>query len=175
MTELGVSRAHMLGNPMGGFVAATLAAEHPQRVLTLGLSDAAGVTSATRSDTEKILDTGRNPFLPTDARGFREFYPQTMSRPPLGPGFVTRALGAVHVQRRDRYDEVFRNFHRVGLLDDRLAEVAAPTWVVWESDDRFVHPSAMDVWSGIGDVTSVVYDGIGPLPMIEAAGRTVAD
>ena len=42
MDRLGIDRAHVAGNSMGGFVAATLSLAHPERVTSLLLSDAVG-------------------------------------------------------------------------------------------------------------------------------------
>ena len=43
MDALGIARAHLVGNSMGGFIAAQLALHHPERVQSATLMDAAGV------------------------------------------------------------------------------------------------------------------------------------
>ncbi len=71
---------------MGGFVAATLAVEHPERVASLLLSDAVGVASPEPSEAELLFRQGRNPFLLDSVADFPDFYAMTMARPPFLPG-----------------------------------------------------------------------------------------
>ena len=58
MDRLGIDRAHVAGNSMGGFVAATLALAHPERVASLLLSDAVGVASPEPSEAELQIREG---------------------------------------------------------------------------------------------------------------------
>lgn len=73
LDRLGIERSHLIGNSMGGFVAATLALQHPGRVRSLGLSDAAGVTAPEPSVGDHLRARGRNPFLLEDRSQFAEF------------------------------------------------------------------------------------------------------
>lgn len=176
LDHLGIDRAHVAGNSMGGFVAATLAVDHPDRVASLLLSDAVGVTQPEPSDAELLFRQGRNPFLLDSVADFPDFYAMTMAKPPFLPGFLRAAVAADYVARRDRLEEVFRDFYGVATLDDRLGEVLAPTLVMWGEEDRLVHPSTARVWTtGIAGARSVTYPGVGHMPMLEVPGRSVAD
>ena len=147
MDRLGIDRAHVAGNSMGGFVAATLALAHPERVRSLLLSDAVGVASPEPSEAEMQIRAGRNPFLLDDVADFPAFYAMTMARPPYVPGFVRAAIAADYVARRADYEEIFTDFFGVATLDDRLGEITAPTLVMWGEQDRLVHPSTARVWA----------------------------
>ncbi|WP_210649124.1 alpha/beta fold hydrolase [Nocardioides sp. SYSU D00065] len=176
MDRLGIDAAHVAGNSMGGFVAATLALSHPERVRSLLLSDAVGVSSPEPSEAELLIRDGRNPFLLDHAGDFPAFYAMTMARPPFLPGFLRSAIAADHVARREQLAEIFADFHGVGTLDDRLGEVVAPTLVMWGEEDRLVHPSTATTWAaGIAGARSVRYPGLGHMPMLEAPGRVAAD
>ncbi len=176
MDRLGIDRAHVAGNSMGGFVAATLALAEPDRVASLLLSDAVGVASPEPSDAELAFREGRNPFLLDDVADFPEFYAMTMARPPFVPAFLRTAIAADYVARRDQLEEIFHDFHGRDMLDARLGEITAPTLVMWGEQDRLVHPSTARVWAdGIPGARTVTYPGIGHMPMVEVPGRSAAD
>lgn len=176
LDALDVDSAHLMGNSMGGFVAARFAVQYPARTLSVGLSDAAGVLAPEPSTMDLMLESGGNPFLLDDASDFDAFYAMTMAKPPFMPGFVEDALAQGYVERRDELAEIFRGFHHRGLLDDRLAEITAPAYVMWGSEDQLVDPSAAQVWvAGLPDATEVVYDGIGHMPMVEIPEESARD
>ncbi len=132
---------------MGGFVAATLALAHPDRVDSLLLSDAVGVASPEPSEVELVIRQGGNPFLLDDVAAFPAFYAMTMARPPFVPRFIRAALAEDFVARRDQLEEIFGDFYGVATLDDRLGEITVPTLVMWGEQDRLVHPSTARVWA----------------------------
>ena len=176
LDALGVERAHVMGNSMGGFVAAWFARTYPERTLSVGLSDAAGLTSPTPSELDGMLDRGENPFELTHVRDFPAFYAMTMARPPVVPGFIRDAMAHDYVARREQLAEILVGFQHGFLLDDHLAEITPPAYVMWGSEDRLVDPSAAAVWvDGLPDATLVTYDGIGHMPMVEIPARSAAD
>lgn len=176
MDHFGIGRAHVAGNSMGGFVAATLALAHPGRVASLLLSDAVGVASPEPSEFDLVIRRGGNPFLLDDVAAFPAFYAMTMARPPFVPGFVRAALAEDFVARRDQLAEIFGDFHGVATLDERLGEITAPTLVVWGEQDRLVHPSTARVWThGISGARTVNYPEAGHMPMLEVPRRSATD
>ena len=176
MDRLGIDRAHVAGNSMGGFVAATLALAHPERVRSLLLSDAIGVASPEPSDAEVQIRSGRNPFFLDDVADFPAFYAMTMAKPPFAPRFVRDAIAADYVARRRDYEEIFTDVFDVATLDDRLGEIDVPTLVMWGEQDRLVHPSTARTWAdGIAGARTVTYPEAGHMPMLELPGRTAAD
>ena len=184
LDRLGIDSAHVGGNSMGGFVAATLAVEHPDRVTSLLLSDAVGVTARPRarmaspepSEAELLFRRGRNPFLLDSVADFPYFYAMTMARPPFLPAALRAAIAADYVARREQLAEIFTDFYGVATLDDRLGDITAPTLVMWGEEDRLVHPSTARTWAeGIDGARTVRYPGIGHMPMLEAPGRSAAD
>jgi pimeloyl-ACP methyl ester carboxylesterase len=177
LDELGIDQVHMIGNSMGGFVSATFARAYPDRTLSLGLSDAAGVTSPEPSDMDKIRDAGgTNPFLFTDPADYDRFYAMTMEKPPFLPGFIRDALAQEQTERRDQLIEISADFAGRDLLDDHLAEITAPSLVLWGEGDRLVDPSAADVWmAGLPNAKLVMYAGVGHMPMVEIPDQSAKD
>ncbi len=176
LDALGVERAHVIGNSMGGFIAAMLALRAPARVISLGLVDAAGVDSPAPSTLGRQLQQGHNPFLLDDPSQFDGFYAMTMAKPPFVPGIVRAAIAQEYVRRRPQLAEIWGDFHGHDGLDARLAEITVPTWVAWGAQDQIIDVSAAHVYAdGLPDATLTVYDDLGHMPMFEAPRRTARD
>lgn len=176
MDALGIARAHVVGNSMGGFIAARLALDHPDRVQTATLIDAVGVLAPEPSDMDRMLAAGRNPFEVQSRDEFAAFYAMTMAQPPWLPGMTLDYMADDYVARRDTLARIFRDFHHVGMLDDRLGEIRVPVLVMWGDRDRLVHRSAADVWArGIPGAERVSYPELGHMPMVEDPARSARD
>lgn len=176
MDALGLARAHVIGNSMGGFITARLALDHPDRVRSATLVNAAGVTSPEPSDMDRMLASGRNPFQIHSRTEFADFYAMTMAKPPWVPGIALDFMADRYVAQREQLARIFRDFHRVDMLDDRLGEIHVPALVMWGEKDRLLHVSAADRWaSGITGARKIVYPELGHMPMVEDPARTAAD
>lgn len=176
MDALGIARAHVVGNSMGGFIAARMAHDHPHRVASATLVDAAGVHSPQPSTMEKMLATGRNPFEVHNQADFRTFYGMTMARPPWFPGMALYAVGQRYIAQRAQLTHIFKDFFGVGVLDEQLGQIRAPVLVMWGRHDQLIHVSAADVWArGIPGAKKVVYDDLGHMPMLESPARAARD
>jgi pimeloyl-ACP methyl ester carboxylesterase len=176
LDALGIERAHVMGNSMGGFVAAHVAAGHPGRTVSVGLCNASGVIGPNPSSLDRMLASGRNPFLLTDTDQFAAFYALTMAQPPYLPRIVLAARAREYVERREELAEVFVDHHHRNLLDEALDSIAVPALVMWGSEDPLVDPSAAAVWTeGLPDATLIVYPGVGHMPMVEIPDRSAAD
>jgi len=176
MDALHIARAHIVGNSMGGFIAARLALAHPERVQTATLIDAAGVLAPQPSDMDRLLAEGRNPFEVHSRAEFDAFYAMTMAEPPWVPRMTLDWMADDYIARRESLTRIFKDFHHVGLLDDRLADIRVPVLVMWGAKDRLVHQSAADVWTrGIAGAQKIIYPDLGHMPMVEDPKRGAAD
>ena len=172
-----IEQVHVIGNSMGGFIAAALARRAPERVASLGLVDAAGLRVSAPSPLSRMLEAGTNPFLLDSPNDFDAFYAMTMAKQPFVPRIVRRAIAHEYVARRAQLAEIFTDFNQAGdMLDDHLAEITAPTWVAWGRHDQLIDVSAAKVWAtGIPDTTLKIYDDLGHMPMFEAPRRSCRD
>ncbi|MEX1157970.1 MAG: alpha/beta fold hydrolase [Thermomicrobiales bacterium] len=142
-----IERAHVVGHSMGGFIAAQLAAEFPEKVLRLALVDAA-VPLPRQRRLEHVSHLGRElrytplrflPLLATDAVR-------------AGPKTVWGAF----------------NQMLTADIERQLGQIQAPTLLVWGEHDTLVPPAIADRLAElIPDIRRVVIAGSGHKPMLE--------
>lgn len=169
----GVAQVHVIGNSMGGYIAAWLAATYPERIASLALIDPAGVASPQPSDLERQLAQGNNPFLIHSRAQFQRLYPMTMATPPWVPGAVLAAIAERYERRREELAQIFSDFRNSEPLEGKLAAIQAPTLLLWGREDRIIHVSSAQVWTdGIVPLRAVIWDRVGHMPMVEAPVRT---
>ena len=179
--ELGIDAAAVVGNSMGGFIAAELAISYPQRVERLVLVSAAGISTrgnaahragaaaraARRAGAgrERRLDgvaLGRRHAAPAAARGDADVVAAHPGRLPAPlaaeqlrgagkPGFMRRARGDPRLRRA------------------RAArEIACPTLIVWGERDRLISVRDADVFAElIPNSRKVVFADTGHVAMLE--------
>lgn len=168
-----IDKVHVVGNSMGGFVAAHFAKDYPERILSTLLIDPAGVHSPELSDMDKMLSQGRNPFEIHNRSEFSEFYAMTMAQPPWLPDFVLGAVNEKYQSRRKQLSLIFRDFHHKDMLDDELSKILSPVLLLWGEEDRILHVSGVEVWeSGVNNIKIEIFSGIGHMPMVEVPART---
>lgn len=172
MDSLGIKRAHIIGNSMGGFLTAYFAIHYPDRTLSAAPIDPAGVKSPTASDFDKMLAQGKNPFLIETRDDFAAFYPMTMARPPWLPGFVLDAVADKYIERRAAHAQIFADI-TTSTLTQELPRLKAPTLLIWGDQDRLLHVSATEVMAAaIPNVDVKIMPGLGHMPMVEAPKET---
>jgi pimeloyl-ACP methyl ester carboxylesterase len=168
--------AVIVGNSMGGFVAAELAIRHPERCDRLVLVAAAGISINSLSKRPTV--TGARVFAAVAARTAAQSH-RVVTRPRL------RHLALQTVARHptrlkpDLTWEIIQGAGKDGflpaleaLLDydfrDRLPEIACPTLVVWGEEDMLVPvKDAREFERLIEAARCVVLEDTGHVPMLE--------
>jgi pimeloyl-ACP methyl ester carboxylesterase len=159
----------VIGNSMGGYIAAWLAATYPDRIASVALFDPAGVTAPEPSDLERHLAKGHNPFLINSREEFKYFYGMTMAAPPWVPRVVLDAMAHRYQQARDELEEIFRDFRASPPMEPKLPAIQAPALLLWGRKDRLIDVSSVAIWSkGLANLRVEVWEGIGHMPMVEA-------
>jgi pimeloyl-ACP methyl ester carboxylesterase len=175
--RLGLGQVDMVGNSMGGFVAAEVAIQFGQRVSRLVLVSAAGITSAD-SLQAPILTFGR--VASALATNSAARHRRVASRP------ISRHAALALVARHPRllkpdlaYEGFFKGAGKPGFdealracLDydfrDRLPDVKVPTLIVWGEKDSIIPVRDADEFERlIPDSRKVVMKDTGHIPMAE--------
>lgn len=173
LDQLGVQRVHVIGNSMGGHLAAYFALHHPKRTLSAAMVDPAGLLQPHPSEMERMRAEGHNPFLFDTRAGFHRFYPMTMAQPPFMPGYVLDAIADQYIARKAALTQIFNESHQPTDVSTRLGQLRAPALIVWGKQDRLIDVSAAAVWqAALPKAQVVLLDGIGHMPMVEAPADT---
>ncbi len=173
---LGLGRMHLGGNSMGGQIAMTFGALHPNEVSSLWLLDPAGVWSAPPSELLQILgDTGENWLLVNSTEDFKRLLAFTMVKPPPIPEPIVRLFAQDRIRNRALEERIFPQVLGYSV-EPHVAGLAIPSLIVWGDRDRTLHPATPEILRKLLTRSKViVMHNIGHLPMLESAKECAED
>lgn len=169
LKELKVERASLVGNSMGGWVAAAYTLAHPEKVESLILVDAAGFKFAKDFDTSQLFKLN-----PSTREGMRELSDRVFFNKQLflSESFIDASLAA-RINAGDGYtihsitESILRG---EDFLDNRLSAIKRPTLVVWGKQDGLLPVSDGERFQKeIQGAQLIVFDQCGHVPMVEKA------
>jgi 2-hydroxy-6-oxonona-2,4-dienedioate hydrolase len=134
MKQLGVERASLVGNSLGGFTAAAYALAHPAKVERLVLVDAAGFSLPKEFD-PRTLDA-LNPSTREQAKTILSlvFYNKQFTTDAAVDMMLTRRVAAGDGYTVQRFiDSIARG---EDVLDGKLGGIKQPTLIVWGREDQ---------------------------------------
>jgi pimeloyl-ACP methyl ester carboxylesterase len=175
--KLSLGRVDIVGNSMGGYIAAEVAIQFPERIDQLILVSAAGITSADIAR-RPILTAGRiaTAMVSYGAAQHRQIASRPKSRH-LALALVARYPSLLRADLA--YEGFFKGAGKPGFdaalrasLDydfrDRLPEVKVPTLIVWGERDSIIPVRDADEFERlIEDSRKVVLKDTGHIPMAE--------
>jgi pimeloyl-ACP methyl ester carboxylesterase len=171
LSELKVERATLVGNSMGGWIAASYTLKYPGKVDRLVLVDAAGfappkdfdlnalagLNPSTRDEMKKLANlVFFNPMFKSDA-AIDVLLAQRMS---AGDGYtIQRLVESIH-----RSDD---------MLDGKLSAIKQPVLIVWGREDglTLLAREGERFKREIPGAQMVVFDGCGHAPQVEKAAE----
>jgi pimeloyl-ACP methyl ester carboxylesterase len=173
---LGLARFDLGGNSMGGGIAMSLAAQHPQEVASLWLIDCAGIAAAPPSELAKIIaTTDANPLIITRESDFPAFIHFVMSDPPYIPDSVMNTLARERMANQPLERQVFLQI-ATDSVDAAVKGLATPTLIVWGDEDRALSVGTVPVLKTLlPNAQSIVMPHIGHAPMIERPQQSADD
>lgn len=131
LQALGVQRCSVVGNSMGGWVAASFALRFPARVKKLVLNDAIGIVAGS---VELPID-----LRPSSLQNMREVLEFMFCDKRLATDELVEMAYELHLERNDgpTIASVLENVRlRLDRLDDDLEHLSAPTLLIWGDCDR---------------------------------------
>lgn len=180
LDQLGIPRADLAGNSLGGRVALTFALGRPERVRKLVLLDAAGLSGQRPPAIFRLAQT------PVVNRLLTVMTPRWLVEKNVRE--VYGDPGRVDEARIDRYCDLTRaEGNRTALvdrltgsrdpdLDARLGELRAPVLLLWGERDRWIPLSfGQRFQAGIAGARLVTYADAGHVPMEELPEATAGD
>lgn len=176
MAELGVPRFHVAGNSMGGAIAIRMAEQQPDRLLSMGLVDAAGLGIVTKAFDELLQNGGSNPLIPREAEDFFTTLDWAMEEPPYMPDFFIRVMGEKKAANAPVADKVWHDISEPGDLDyseEMLSSIRVPTLIVWGDRDKLLPVESAHRFDDLlPNSRKMILSGIGHVPMAEAPDKT---
>lgn len=183
---LGIAKASIAGNSLGGYIAWNFALSAPERVDKLVLIDPAGYPMA---KVPWMIAAAALPgatwamplWMPRAliAQGIKEVYGEPGR---IKPGVVDRYYDLTRRpgNRRAMMD-IFRvllkvNREELHTTPERVAKIQAPTLLMWGDRDRWISPKHVPLWQrDLPGIQVKTYAGVGHIPMEEIPERTAAD
>jgi pimeloyl-ACP methyl ester carboxylesterase len=165
------------GNSMGGDIAASYAAAHPQQVHSLWLLAPGGVATSEPSDLVKIIQAGgANPLVARTPAQYQQLLNFVFVKPPFVPSAVLGVLARRAADNATLNDKIFVQLVNSAPLEPQVTGLTTPTLVVWGDHDRALSYTGAAVLTKLmPNAKSVIMPDIGHLPMIEVPSRTAAD
>ena len=174
MDRLGVARASLVGNSIGGRIAWRFAAAHPARVDRLVLVSPDGFASPG-------FAYGKAPAVPFVLRAMRYALPAAVLRMNLAPAYADPAVltDALVTRYHDLMlapgarDAMLARMGQTVLVDPLplLRRIEAPTLLLWgERDAMIPFANSADYMRAIAGSRLVSLPGVGHLPQEEAPG-----
>jgi triacylglycerol lipase len=169
--ELGIERASLVGNSLGGFTAAAFALAYPQKVDRLVLVDAAGFAMPKETDPRTL-----NALNPSTREGVKQilsliFYNKAM----FANDAVVDTFYAQKIATGDGY--TIQRFidsivHGEDVLDGKLGALKHPTLIIWGREDALT-PLAMGerFKKEISNSELLIIEKCGHVPQMEKANE----
>ena len=186
LDHLDVSKASIVGNSLGGYIAWNYALLKPERVEKLVLIDPAGypmakvpwmIASAALPGATLAIPL----WMPRAliAEGVKQVYGEPAR---IQPGVIDRYYDlSRRPGNRLAMMKVFRlllqvNRDELHSTPERVAAIQAPTLLLWGALDRWISPSQVPLWQrDLPAIQVQLYAGVGHVPMEEIPARSAAD
>src|SRR5437667_10142494 len=165
LNELNIKRASLVGNSLGGWVAADFALKHPDRIERLVLSDAAGYAALAKTMDPRALNALHlasredirylGPLTFRDKRFYEDVDLAFKQRVAAGDSYTVSQL--LDSMRRGE-----------NVLDGRLGAMEKPTLILWGRDDKLIPVNfAARFNKEINASRLRIIDGCGHMPHVE--------
>ena len=171
---LELKKFHIVGNSMGGFFAGTYAVRYPDEVISVGLFNAAGVTSLEKSVVMKMMEKGENPLVLKDANDMARLMALVFVKQPTLPYPIMKVMINTSLANRKFYDKELKELGPDFLsLEKDLPKIKAQTLILWGKQDKIIDVSSVPVFEkGLKNHKSVIIEDCGHVPMIEKPQET---
>jgi pimeloyl-ACP methyl ester carboxylesterase len=168
LAEIKVEKATLVGNSLGGWVAAWTAIKYPNRVEKIVLADAAGlkpaevdfnlIYSLNYSTRDEVRQLVKLVFYNQAIFGSEAFIDQSMNvRVAAGDGYTINSL----------IESIKRN---EDFLDGQLAKIQKPTLIIWGKQDGLLKLADGERFKReIAGSELIVFDRCGHVPQVEKA------
>lgn len=174
LRQLGLSRVHLGGSSMGGYIASEFAAHYPDEVASLWLLAPAG----TKASFDLPLyahyrATGKIPLLVPTPGHIGELLKLCMVKLPYIPYCMMQQFGRRAAADFPLHTQLLRDMLNSPRLEAQYQRIDTPALIVWGKQDRILNPAGAAATQALmPDSQVVLMENIGHLPMIEAPRKS---
>jgi len=169
LNELKIDRASLVGNSLGGWIAANFALAHPERIDRLVLCDAAGYAAVPKTMDPRAL----NALRLASREDIRYLGPLTFHNKrfyeDVDLAFKQRVTAGDNYTVNQLLDSMIRG---EDVLDGRLGAIHKPTLIVWGREDKLIPLKFAERFhKEITGSRLEVIDDCGNMPHVECADK----
>lgn len=164
-----VKQAHLVGNSMGGGIAALYAADYPQEVQSIILVSPAGVHEIP-SELDEAVAQGENRLIVSDNWTMDDVLGFVMEQPPYIPGPILEVEAERSIARFALNQHIFKQLKGEfeGAIHQKLSQVRVPALIIWGAEDRAIHVQNIEKYASlVQGAKKYVLDDVGHMAMIE--------
>jgi len=171
-TKLGISKASVVGNSLGGWTAMAFTLAHPEKVERMVLVDSAGYSFehlGTPKPPREMLET----LNPATVAASKAVLNVILANKAMVTDAAAQQMFAAHMEKNDGYtierfiDSILRG---EDVVDGKLGAIKAPTLVMWGREDALVPlPAGQMMAKEIPGSEIVIFDHCGHVPQLECA------
>ena len=170
-----LGRVDVVGESMGGALAAAYAAAYPDSVRRIVLQSAAGLEAPKINAFMRDVAAGKNPLLIASSSDFDRVVGLCFANPPPIPTPFKTVLidrSIAHLPKQREMLAALQDFLMHGNRDI-LGSIRAPTLILYGTADKITDASLLDVYrDGIRNSTGVLIEGAGHVIFYDAPKET---
>ncbi|MFI8479009.1 alpha/beta fold hydrolase [Pseudomonas sp. NPDC078700] len=172
---LGIKRLHIIGNSMGGQIAALYGARYPHQVASVALLDNAGIDAPHESELYRLIEQDKpNPLVVKTPQQFDQLIDFVFYKAPTLPERLKTYMAEQAIASSGLNEQIFSQLRdRYIPLEPELPKIEAPTLLLWGDQDRVLDVSSIKVMQPLLKHPSVVVmKDCGHVPMVERPAET---
>ena len=150
LDELGIKRCHIAGNSLGGLISEIYASEHPDKVITLGLFDAAYLWAPTLSEFQQAFINGQNFFDVKTRSDYDRLIGFAFYDPPFMPWPILSVASRKYIKRNSINMKIVGDgiqsdyYTSQEVYHEMMGTLSMPTFVIWGDKDRILDVSCVE-------------------------------
>ena len=171
--KLGIGKATVVGNSLGGWTAMAFALAHPDKVEKLVLVDSAGYALPAGAEPEQIRARLRQ-LNPSTIEGTKVLLGIIFTNPQMANDANARQAFEGHLKKNDGYtisqftESIVRG---EDVVDGKLGAIKNPTLLIWGREDQLTPLDGEERMAReIAGAQSLILDHCGHVPQMECAG-----
>ncbi len=175
-----IGQFHLAGSSLGGAVAALLAINNPDKVLSLSLVGTAGFYLPGKKSIYDETLNGHNIFQITSIEDYEILRDRVFKKKAVLPGFVKAYMAKDAIDNHDWYGKIFNDLIDINLvktnersmeevsLNASCRDIKMPTLLMWgRHDTLFPFETAEFLKNEIPNAKAIIFDDFGHVPHVE--------